>query len=108
MNIYNKSTIIKFYKKERNAKLPLEIWQEEVNSKTWKSPNQLKQEYRANISILKNGRVVFNIKGNNYRLVATINCENEWLFIKFIGTHKEYNKKMPIQLNIAIRRKRKK
>lgn len=92
MNIYNKSSIIEAYKKHKNSRLSLEIWYEEVESKTWKTPNQLKQEYRGNISILKNGRVVFNIKGNDYRLVAAINYENGWLFIKFIGTHQEYDK----------------
>ena len=92
MNIYNKSSIIEAYRKHRNARLSLEIWYEEVESKTWKTPNQLKQEYRGNISILKNGRVVFNIKGNDYRLVAAINYENSWVFIKFIGTHQEYDK----------------
>ena len=92
MNIYNKSSLIDFYKKHKFARLPLEIWYEEVESKEWKNPNQLKNEYRANISILRNGRVVFNIKGNDYRLIAAINFENSWVFIKFIGTHVEYDK----------------
>ena len=92
MNIYNKSSIVEACKKYKSAKLALEIWYEEVQSKIWKTPNQLKQEYRGNISILKNSRVVFNIKGNDYRLVAAINYEHGWLFIKFIGTHVEYDK----------------
>ena len=92
MNIYNRSSLIEFYKKHRHSKLPLESWYEEVESKTWKNPNQLKQEFRANISVLKNGRVVFNIKGNYYRLIASINYDNAWVFIKFIGTHEEYDK----------------
>jgi len=92
MNIHNKSSVIEAYKKYRSSKLALEIWYEEVSSKIWKTPNQLKQEYRGNISILKNNRVVFNIKGNDYRLVAEINYEHGWLFIKFIGTHIEYDK----------------
>lgn len=92
MNIYNRSSVIKTYRKHKNVRLSLEIWYEEVESKSWRTPNQLKQEYRGNISILKTGRVVFNIKGNDYRLVAAINYENGWLFIKFIGTHQEYDK----------------
>ncbi len=43
-------------------------------------------------NILKQGRIVFNIKGNNYRLVVRVNFEKQWLFIRFIGTHEEYNK----------------
>jgi mRNA interferase HigB len=56
----------------------------------WKSPNEIKQFY-ANASILKNGRIVFNIKGNSYRLVVKFNFEKKWAFIRFIGTHKKYN-----------------
>ena len=46
----------------------------------------------ANASILKNGRIVFNIKGNSFRLVAKFNFEKQWVFIRFIGTHTEYDK----------------
>lgn len=91
MNIYNKSSVTEACKKYKNAKLALEIWYEEVLSKKWKTPNHIKQEYRGNVSILKNSRVVFNIKGNDFRLVAVINYENGWVFIKFIGTHIEYD-----------------
>lgn len=92
MNIYNRSSIIDFYKKYSVSKVPLQIWFEEIGSRQWKSPNALKQYYGGNVSILKNGRCVFNIKGNNFRLVAAINYENGWLFIKFIGTHSAYDK----------------
>lgn len=92
MNIYNRSSVIEFYKKHGDAKTPLEVWFEEVGLKKWKSPNQLKQNYGGNVSILKNGRVVFDVKGNDYRIVAAINYENGWVFIKFIGTHSEYDR----------------
>lgn len=92
MNIYNKSSIIEFYKKYNDAKLPLQIWFEEVSSRRWKSPNQLKLLYGGNISILKNSRAVFNIKGNDYRIVVAINYESGWVFIKFIGTHAAYDR----------------
>jgi mRNA interferase HigB len=92
MNIYNKSSIIEFYRKHPDAKIPLEVWHEEVEFKKWKSPHQLKKDFGGNVSILKNSRAVFNIKGNNYRLVAAINYEQGWLFIKFIGTHEKYDR----------------
>lgn len=91
MNIYNKSSIIEFYKKHPDSKIPLEIWFEEVESKSWKTPNEVKRDFGGNASVLKNSRVVFNVKGNDYRLVAAINYENGWVFIKFIGTHVEYD-----------------
>lgn len=92
MNVYNKSSIIAFYTKHNDAKISLQVWYEEINNNKWPNPNKLKQTYGGAVSILKNNRVVFNIKGNDYRLVAMINYENGWLFIKFIGTHREYDK----------------
>ncbi len=92
MNVYNKSSIIEFYKKHSDAKIPLQVWYEEIEFGTWKTPNELKQYYGGSLSVLKNSRVVFDIKGNDYRLVAAVNYENGWLFIKFIGTHKDYDR----------------
>ena len=92
MNIYNKRSIIEFYKKHGDVKIPIEVWYEEVELKNWKSPNQLKQDYGGSVSILKNSRAVFDIKGNDYRIVAAIHYEYGWVFIKFIGTHGEYDK----------------
>lgn len=92
MNVYNKSSIRGFYKTHASSKLPLQIWHEELEAKFWKSPNKLKQDFGGNVSILKNGRVVFNIKGNDYRIITTINYDYGWVFIKFIVTHKDYDK----------------
>ena len=55
------------------------------------SPNDVKQTYVSTI-ILKDSRIVFNIKGNSYRLIVKFNCEKQWAFIRFIGTHAEYDK----------------
>jgi len=57
---------------------------------SWKTPNEVKQTYK-NASILREGRIVFNIKGNDYRLVVKFNFEKQWIFIRFIGTHEEYD-----------------
>ena len=57
----------------------------------WEFYNNLKQTY-ANASILKDSRIVFNIKGNSYRLVAKFNFVKQWIFIRFIGTHSEYER----------------
>lgn len=92
MNIYNRSAIIDFYKKHNDAKIPLQIWFEEIEFKHWKSPNQLKRHYGGSVSVLKNSRAVFNIKGNDYRIIVAINYENAWVFIKFIGTHAVYDR----------------
>jgi len=69
----------------------LTTWYKQASRAEWGSPNEVKEQY-ASASILKNGRVVFNISGNKYRLVVDINYERKWLFVRFIGTHKEYDK----------------
>jgi len=69
----------------------LKTWYDTALSSEWKTPADIKMTY-ANASILKNSRMVFNIKGNSYRLVAKFNFEKQWIFIRFIGTHSEYDK----------------
>ncbi len=89
--IIAKRTIREFWEKHPDSKDYLETWYETVRRANWNTPQDIKQFY-STVSILKYSRVVFNIKGNSYRLVAKINYEKQWLFIRFIGTHKEYDK----------------
>ncbi len=63
----------------------------EAKKATWKSPQDIKAEYRT-ASILRHSRVVFNIKGNTYRLVAAVKYEFQVVYIRFIGTHEAYDK----------------
>jgi len=78
--------------KDRKAvKFALDAWFHEVQGATWKTPADVTQAY-ANASIVGNDRVVFNIKGNAYRLVAAIDYQREIVFIKWLGTHVEYDK----------------
>lgn len=70
---------------------PLMAWYRQVSHADWASPADVKRDIRSN-SILKDGRVVFNIAGNKYRLVAWINYPYRVLYIRFVGTHREYDK----------------
>jgi len=79
-----------FWEIHRDAEQYLKTWYDTALNANWKSPGDIKNTY-ANASILKNGRMVFNIKGNSYRLVVRFNFEKEWAFIRFIGTHKDYD-----------------
>lgn len=88
--IIARRTIREFWEKHPESKDYLETWYETAKGAEWNSPGEIKEFY-ATISILKNSRVVFNIKGNDFRLVAKINYERQWLFIRFIGTHREYD-----------------
>lgn len=73
------------------AEQSLLSWYEEVNNAEWKTPNDLKAQYR-NASILTDKRVVFNIHGNSYRLIVDIEYRLQLVFIFWFGTHKEYDK----------------
>jgi mRNA interferase HigB len=89
--IFAKSTIREYWAVHPDAEQYLKTWYDTVMNADWKSPNDVKQTY-VNASILKDSRIVFNLKGNSYRLVAKMNYEKQWIFIRFIGTHNEYDK----------------
>jgi mRNA interferase HigB len=89
--IFAKSTLRTFWESHPDSEQYLKTWFDAAMNSGWKSPNEVKQTY-ASASILKDGRVVFNIKGNAYRLVVKLNFEKQWILIRFIGTHEEYNK----------------
>ena len=89
--IFSKSTLREFWEIHADTEQYLKTWYEIVKNANWKTPTDVKQTY-VNASILKNNRIVFNIKGNSYRLIAKFNFEKQWLFIRFIGTHDEYDK----------------
>jgi mRNA interferase HigB len=89
--IFAKSTLRVFWEKHPDAEQYLKTWYDTAMNEDWKTPAEVKLTY-ANASILKDSRIVFNIKGNSFRLVAKFNYEKQWIFIRFIGTHKEYDK----------------
>ena len=79
-----------FWKRRGDAEQPLRAWFKEAKEATWQSPMDIKARY-ASASILPNNRVVFNIKGNDYRLVVSIRYDSAIVFIRFVGTHSEYD-----------------
>ena len=89
--IIAKSTLRKFWLEYNDSEQYLKTWFDTAKKGNWKSPNDVKQTY-INASILKDSRIVSNIKGNSYRLIVKFNFEREWAFIRFIGTHSEYDK----------------
>lgn len=88
--IFAKSTLREYWKKQPETEQYLKTWYDTAIKSEWNSPHDIKNTY-SNVSILKNNRIVFNIKGNEYRLVVKINYERQWIFIRFIGTHEEYD-----------------
>jgi mRNA interferase HigB len=89
--IFAKITLREFWEKNPESEQYLKTWYDTAMSSNWKNPNEVKKTY-AKASILKESRIVFNIKGNSFRLIAKFNFEKQWIFIRFIGTHNDYNK----------------
>lgn len=79
-----------FWEKYPDAEQSLKSWVDEAKKAAWAQPAEIKEQYRS-ASILKNRRVVFNIKGNDYRLVVSVAYHYQAVYVKFIGTHKEYD-----------------
>ena len=73
-----------------DARDPVMAWYRQVKTADWASPAQVKWDIRS-ASILKNGRAVFNIAGNKYRIVVWINYPYRVVYIRFIGTHRDYD-----------------
>jgi mRNA interferase HigB len=90
MNIYNRGSLISFYTRHPDCKETLEKWYHDVQSKNWAKPGEVTRDFNTARTV-KNDRAIFSINRNDCRLIAEINYQKGWLFIKFIGTHAEYD-----------------
>ncbi|MDF2456842.1 MAG: addiction module toxin RelE [Cytophagaceae bacterium] len=91
MRVIAKKTLRDFWEKHEDCEEQLKSWYHEAENALWTSPHQIKKQYPS-ASILADNRVVFNIKGNKYRLIVRINYDYGILWIRFIGTHAAYDK----------------
>ena len=90
MNIVAVKFLRAFWEKHPDAEQALKSWAYEAKKAAWKQPAEIKEQFRS-ASILKNRRVVFNIKGNDYRLIVSVAYQYQAVYVKFIGTHQEYD-----------------
>lgn len=90
MRIIAKRTLRTFWKRHSKAKGPLEAWHQEVARADWATPSAVKAQCRS-ASVLQDNRVVFNMAGNQYRLIVKINYPYRIVYIRFIGTHADYD-----------------
>jgi mRNA interferase HigB len=90
MRVIAVSTLRAFWERYPDAEQPLKAWYEEATRATWTQPADIKAQYRS-ASVLKNRRVVFNIKGNDYRLIVAMAYKLQIVYVKFVGTHKAYD-----------------
>ena len=91
MRIIALGTLREFWQRHPAAEVPLRSWYAAASRADWRSPADVKAAYR-NASFVAKNRIVFNIKGNEYRLVAAVHYNRGMMFIRFIGTHREYDK----------------
>lgn len=91
MRVIAKKILRDFWLKHPDCEQQLKSWYNEAEIATWKTPNEIKRDYPS-VSILENNRIVFNIKGNNYRLIIKLNYHYQMVWIRFIGTHAQYDK----------------
>jgi mRNA interferase HigB len=96
VRIISRRTLIEFWDHRRHQKdykglkASLESWYHEVRKAQWRNSSDVKKSY-ATASIITSDRVVFNIKGNDYRLVTYVDYPRQWVFVKWIGSHKDYD-----------------
>lgn len=91
MRVIAKKILREFWEKHRDCEQSLKSWFQEASKAEWTNLNELKSEYPT-ASIIGDNRIVFNVKGNNYRLIVKINFDYQMVWIRFIGTHAEYDK----------------
>jgi mRNA interferase HigB len=91
MRVIAKKGLREFWQKHPDCEQQLKAWFQEAEKAEWKNPQAIKSEYPS-ASVLAGNRIVFNIKGNHYRLIVKINYDYQMVWIRFVGTHSDYDK----------------
>ncbi|MBR0100787.1 MAG: type II toxin-antitoxin system HigB family toxin [Treponema sp.] len=91
MHVISRKTLSDYWQKVPEAEQALRAWFCEAQKARWTSPAEIKEKYRS-ASFLKENRVVFNICGNKHRLIVCINYASKTVFVRFVGSHSDYDK----------------
>jgi len=91
MRIISRKRLREFWERHPDARQALQAWYADAKYANWQTPADIKSVYR-NASIVPNNRAIFNIKGNKYRLVVVVQYQYGIVYIRFVGTHQEYDK----------------
>ncbi len=94
MRVIARRTLREFWVVHSSAEQPLKAWFSEATAGSWDSPQSIKDRYR-HASFVDDNRVVFNIGGNKFRLITHVNYEFGIVYIKYVGTHADYNRVNP-------------
>ena len=90
MRVISKRALREFWERHPDAKKPLQAWYDDALRANWKTSAEIKRTY-GNASFLADNRVVFNIKGNDYRIIVKVHYDQGHLYIRFVGTHRSYD-----------------
>ena len=90
MRIISRRALRDFWESHTDARQALQAWYADVKHAAWKAPMDIKREYRS-ASFVGNNRVVFNIKGNKYRVIVAVQYRFQLVYVRFVGTHQEYD-----------------
>jgi len=91
MRLITHRTIRQFWQKHTDAEIALRAWSKTVKQSEWKCFNDIKKDFQS-ADVIPGNRVVFNVKGNRYRIVVKIHYNTGFVFVRFVGTHAEYDK----------------
>lgn len=91
MKIVAIGTLRRFWERYPDSEQPLKAWYDEAKHSRWTTPQQIRNRY-ASASFVGKNRIVFNIKGNDYRLIVAVAYRFQAVYIKFVGTHAEYDR----------------
>jgi mRNA interferase HigB len=91
MRVISRKTLRQFWDKHPDARQPVQAWYADVKHANWRRPADIKAVYQT-ASFISNNRIVFNIKGNKYRIVVVVEYRFSIIFIRFVGTHQEYDR----------------
>jgi len=91
MNVVSHKRLVDCYKTHPDAEVALQQWYKTANSAKWKCFADIKKDFNS-VDNIGNQRYVFNIKGNNYRLITVIQFVHQYIYIRFVGTHAQYDK----------------
>ncbi len=97
MRIIKLQTLKRFWENHKDAEEPLKAWFKEAECSSWQTFQDIKNRF-GNADVLPGNRVVFNIKGNKYRLIVKIHYNIGVIYIRFVGTHAEYNKTNAVEI----------
>ena len=91
MRIIALGTLRGFWREHPDTEVPLRAWYAIARRAVWRRPAEIKVAYRS-ASFAANNRVIFNIKGNDYRLVVAVHYNRGLMFVRFVGTHRDYDR----------------